>query len=132
MRIRHVLLGALVAASTLSTATTHLFNPDAKQPVALHVKDVFLVKLNTVSDGGYSWTYLTKSDGHLKLISQTMESATQVDKKHPVMGAPKITVFKFLVEKPGTDRIAFAYGRPWEMKKGVSATQTIPIWILVK
>jgi predicted secreted protein len=132
MRIRHLLLGTLVAASCFSTATTVLFNPDAKQPVVLHVKDVLLVKLNTVSDGGYAWSYLIKSDGHLRLISQTMESAAQPDKKHPIVGAPKITVFKFSAEKRGTDKIAFAYGRPWEMKKGVSPTQTLPIRILVK
>ncbi len=128
-------LSALLALTLAvsATASTVVFNPDAKQPVRLRRGDILLLKLNAVTDGGYVWSYVLKSAGKIQLVSQAVAPQPKPKPGQPPMvGMPSVMVFTFKAVKAGDDKFGMAYGRSWEMKTGAKPSQLLTVRVRIR
>lgn len=132
--MRFLLTGLLtLPLAVAALASTVVFNPDSKQPVKLRRGDNLVLKLNAVSDGGYSWFYELKSAGRIQLVRQGVAPQPKPKPGQPPMvGMPTVQVFTFKAVKTGNDKFGMAYGRPWEMKSGIKPSQLLMVRVKIR
>jgi predicted secreted protein len=97
---------------TLLYASISYSQPDTTMYQNIAVNDTFQIKLNTISDAGYSWQWVNKSEvDKVDTIRTTSEDTPHAE---GLVGYPTITNFTFKGIKVGSDTVKLVYGHSWE------------------
>ena len=85
-----------------------LTQADNGRSIELHVGDRFELSLRESRMGGYRWNVVEKGEPVLTSVE------TKEHSRAPALGEPRMRVWQFTAEKPGSAHIYLQHRRPWE------------------